>query len=46
MANKTRQQSKSERAQALMREQQRRERTRNLLVVGAVVVAVADHRRS
>jgi protein-disulfide isomerase len=41
MANKTRQQSKSERAQALMREQQRKERTRNLLVVGAVVVAVA-----
>jgi protein-disulfide isomerase len=41
MANKTRQQSKSERAQALMREQQRKERQRNLLVVGAVVVAVA-----
>ncbi len=41
MANKTRQQSKSERAQALMREQQRKERTRNLLVVGAIVVAVA-----
>ena len=41
MANKTRQQSKSERAQALMREQQRKERTRNLMVVGAVVVAVA-----
>ncbi len=40
MANKSRQQSKTERAQALMREQQRRERTRNLLVVGAVVVAV------
>jgi protein-disulfide isomerase len=40
MANKTRQQSKSERAQALMRQQQRRERTRNLLVVGAVVAAV------
>ena len=34
-------QSKSERAQALMREQKRKERTRNLLVVGAVVVAVA-----
>jgi len=33
-------QSKSERAQALMKEQRRRERTRNLLVVGAVVVAV------
>jgi protein-disulfide isomerase len=41
MANKTRQQSKSERAQALMREQQRKERTRNLMVVGAVVVAIA-----
>jgi protein-disulfide isomerase len=41
MANKTRQQSKSERAQALVREQQRKERTRNLMVVGAVVVAVA-----
>jgi protein-disulfide isomerase len=41
MANKSRQQSKTERAQALMREQQRRERTRNLLVVGAVVVAIA-----
>jgi protein-disulfide isomerase len=41
MANKSRQQSKTERAQALMREQQRRERRRNLLVVGAVVVAVA-----
>jgi protein-disulfide isomerase len=40
MANKSRQQSKTERAQALMREQQRRERTRNLLVVGAIVVAV------
>jgi protein-disulfide isomerase len=33
-------QSKSERAQALMKEQQRKERMRNLLVVGAVVVAV------
>ena len=41
MANKSRQQSTTERAQALMREQQRRERTRNLLVVGAVVVAIA-----
>lgn len=40
MANKTGQQSKSERAQALMREQQRKEKIRNLLVVGAVVVAV------
>jgi protein-disulfide isomerase len=41
MANNPKKQSKSERAQALMREQQRRERLRNLLVVGAVVVAVA-----
>ena len=41
MASKTRQQSKSERAQALMRQQQRQERRRNLLVVGAVVVAIA-----
>jgi protein-disulfide isomerase len=41
MANNLKKQSKSERAQALMREQQRRERTRNLLVVGAVVVAIA-----
>ena len=41
MANKTRQQSKSERAQALMKEQQRKERSRNLFVVGAIVVAVA-----
>jgi protein-disulfide isomerase len=41
MANKTRQQSKSERAQALMREQQRKERMRNWMVIGAVVVAVA-----
>jgi protein-disulfide isomerase len=41
MANKTRQQSKSERAQALVREQRRKERTRNWLVVGAVVVAIA-----
>jgi protein-disulfide isomerase len=41
MTNKSRQQSKTERAQALMREQQRRERTRNLLVVGAIVAAVA-----
>jgi len=40
MANKARQQSKTERAQALMQEQKRKERTRNLLVVGAVVVAV------
>jgi protein-disulfide isomerase len=40
MPNKTRQQSKSERAQALMREQQRKERNRNLMVVGAVVLAV------
>jgi protein-disulfide isomerase len=41
MANKTRQQSKSERAQALMREQKRKERTRNWFVVGAVVLAIA-----
>src|SRR5262249_29026666 len=41
MANKTRQQSKSERAQALMREQQRKERMRNWFVVGSIVVAVA-----
>jgi protein-disulfide isomerase len=41
MATDPKKQSKSERAQALMREQQRRERRRNLLVVGAVVVAVA-----
>lgn len=40
MANKTRQQSKSERAQALMQQQRRRERIRNLSVVGAVVVAI------
>jgi protein-disulfide isomerase len=40
MAKDPKKQSKSERAQALMREQKRRERTRNLLVVGAVVVAV------
>jgi protein-disulfide isomerase len=32
--------SKSERAQALLRQQQRRERVRNLSVVGAVVLAV------
>ena len=32
--------SKGERAQALMREQQRKERIRNLSVVGTVVVAV------
>jgi protein-disulfide isomerase len=41
MATKPKKQSKSERAQALMREQQRRERRRNLFVVGAVVVAIA-----
>jgi protein-disulfide isomerase len=40
MATKPKKQSKSERAQALMREQQRRERRRNLFVVGAVVVAI------
>jgi protein-disulfide isomerase len=40
MSTKNKQQSKAERAQraqALMREQQRRERNRNLMVVGAVV---------
>jgi protein-disulfide isomerase len=41
MAKDPNKQSKSERAQALLREQRRRERTRNLLVVGAVVVAIA-----
>jgi protein-disulfide isomerase len=41
MAKDPKKQSKSERAQALMRAQKRRERMRNLLVVGAVVVAVA-----
>jgi protein-disulfide isomerase len=41
MAKDPKKQSKTERAQALLREQQRRERMRNLLVVGAVVVAVA-----
>jgi protein-disulfide isomerase len=41
MAKNPKKQSKTERAQALMREQKRRERTRNLLVVGAVVVAIA-----
>jgi protein-disulfide isomerase len=41
MATNQKKQSKSERAQALMRQQQRRERQRNLLVVAAVVVAIA-----
>jgi len=41
MAKDPKKQSKSERAQALMREQKRKERTRNWLVIGAVVVAVA-----
>jgi protein-disulfide isomerase len=41
MTKDPKKQSKSERAQALLREQQRRERRRNLLVVGAVVVAIA-----
>ena len=41
MATNPKKQSKSERAQALMRQQQQRERRRNLLVVGAVVVAIA-----
>jgi protein-disulfide isomerase len=40
MAKDPKKQSKTERAQALMREQKRRERMRNLLVVGSVVVAV------
>jgi protein-disulfide isomerase len=41
MATKSsRQQSKTERAQAVIREQQRKERARNLTIVGAVVVAV------
>jgi protein-disulfide isomerase len=39
LSNK-KQQSKTERARALMVEQQRRERTRNLLVVGAIVLAI------
>lgn len=41
MTKAPKKQSKSERAQALLREQQRRERRRNLLVVGSVVVAIA-----
>jgi protein-disulfide isomerase len=41
MAKDPKKQSTSERAQALMREQRRKERTRNLLLVGAIVVAVA-----
>jgi protein-disulfide isomerase len=41
MAKDPKKQSKSERAQELMRQQQRQERRRNLLVVGAVVVAIA-----
>jgi protein-disulfide isomerase len=43
MSTKSNQQSKAERAeraQALMREQKRREHNRNLMVVGAIVVAV------
>jgi len=40
MAKDPKKQSKSERAQALMREQRRKERTRNLFVVASVVVAV------
>jgi protein-disulfide isomerase len=40
MANRTGQKSKSERAQALLKEQQRKERIRNLAVIGTVVVAV------
>jgi protein-disulfide isomerase len=41
MAKDLKNQSKSERAQALMREQKRKERARNWMVVGAVAVAVA-----
>jgi protein-disulfide isomerase len=41
MAKDPKKQSKTERAQALMREQKRKERARNWMVVGAVVVAVA-----
>ena len=42
MATKSsKQPSKTERAQALVREQRQRERRRNLLVVGAVVAAIA-----
>jgi protein-disulfide isomerase len=40
MSKKNKAQSKTERAQVLLREQQRRERRRNLMVVGAVVLAV------
>jgi protein-disulfide isomerase len=40
MAKDPKKQSKSERAKALMAEQKRKERTRNWLVVGAVVVAL------
>jgi protein-disulfide isomerase len=40
MSKKNKAQSKTERAQALVRAQQRSERSRNLLVVGAVVVAI------
>lgn len=40
MSTKSKQRSKTERAQALLREQQRQERNRNRTVVGAVVCAV------
>ncbi len=40
MAKNPKKQSKSERAQALMQEQKRRERMRNLAVIGSIVVAV------
>jgi protein-disulfide isomerase len=40
MAKDPKKRSKSERAQELLRQQKRRERTRNLLVVGTVLVAV------
>lgn len=40
MSTKSKQHSKAERAQALLREQHRRERTRNLVVVGVVALAL------
>ena len=40
MAKDPKKQSKSERAKALLAEQKRKERNRNLMVVGAVVVAL------
>src|SRR5262249_33816073 len=41
MAKDPKKQSKSERAKALMAEQKRKERARNWMVIGAVVVAIA-----